>query len=401
MAEDVMEINLDMDGLGKPNVDTKPQEQADAAKAASDKAEADRIAAESATKEQADATAKAIADTEEAKKSGTKPEAVEIDNIKYKLDDKGNALTPTGEIYKTKTELDQMSSEQEAPLVDVLIQKSGYIPLDDTGKPKVYEDTEEGIIAANLDIAKMMAIKEREELINSDPELQRFVDYRKRTGGRIEDFVQKETQSWRAVKLDDSNEEMLMKVVIADLVAGGQDEDQARLTAEMYKDTKKLKDFGKAAYKRLTTNEEVTEKEEEEAYKTEIEEQTKKIEEHWGLVKETITKGSINGIVIPEADKDAFFKYTALNADGKGNSQLALDKSKMKLEQLLQLDYLIFKGMDVSKLVQNAIKTANATSLRSRINKDSKSGAGGGEGIDQSKYKRSNGLDGLSLDKFL
>lgn len=337
-----------------------------------------------------DATGKIVKTVEELNNNnggGNAPEAVEIDGVKYRLDENGNALDSNNKVFKTKEELDSMINAQE-PLVETFIKQSGYNLVDDKGNPLVFEDTEEGMVQAALAVADAKAKKAYETFIKSDPEFEEFIEHKKR-GGTLNDFIQKKTNSWKAIQLDENNETQLMNAVIADLTASGMSDDEAKLTAELYKDTKKLKDFGKSAYNRLVAyevNQEKIEKENFEASQKLYLESTKK---HWDSVNEIITKkGIVNNVVIPESERESFYKYIALSADDKGNSQRTLDLQKLPLEQSLQLDYLIFKGLDLNKLVQTAVKKNNVISLRERLKGNS--GAGGGEGINKDKYKPKN-----------
>lgn len=397
-------------GLGDPNITIgakettlTPEQEATKAQEEAVKQELIKQEAESKKKEAEKIESDRLAKEEVDKKAKEIVNEVEIEGIKYKLDNKGNALDSKGFIHKTKEQIDSMVSveDEELPLVEEFIQKTGYEILDDKGQPKKFDDTIEGIIEAAKEVGKIEARKLYDNLIEQDPEFQEFIDYKKR-GGSLKGFAEKKTDSWRSVKLDDNNELQLMDVVVADLVASGQDEEQAKLTAEMYKDTKRLKDFGKKAYQRLTSNEDIQEKEEQEEFVKQQQQQQENIKQHWDNVNEVIKKGSLKNIIIPEADKDSFFNYIAKKADDKGHSQATLDRGKLPIEQLLQLDYLQFKGFDLSKLIQTAVKTEKARSLRLRVERGGNSGTGGGEGINTNAYGKPNSnLDGISLDSIL
>lgn len=358
---------------------------------------AEKLANEKSTKEKAEADEKAkkLADEEAAKKAaetGGTPKAVEIEGVKYKLDDKGNALDDKGVIFKTKEQLDEMESGDLEPLPQVIVKKLGYEVLDDKGKPKMYEDTEDGLVESVKDIANVMLEKYKKEFLESDPEFKEFVEYKAR-GGKLEDFVQKKTSSWKSVKLDENNDAQLESVIMADFLAAGIDKAQAELTTSLYKDTKRLKEFGKVAYNRLIAHEDQVEKEEKEQFESQRKQYEEQTEKHWSTVKTTIDTGNLKDIVIPESEKEAFYKYIAIAADDKGNSQRNLDRSKLPLEQLLQLDYYQFKGFDVSKLIKDGINNEKVKSLRSRLIKNQQNGLGTGEGANKEKFGKPNELN--------
>lgn len=382
----------------KNNIKTPEQlEIENKAKQNADKLEADKVAVEKATKDAAELKAKELAEKEEKSKTlepdGNKPpEAVEIEGIKYKLDDKGNALDDKGAVFKTKEQLDQMESDDLEPLPQVIVKKLGYEVLDNKGKPKIYEDSEEGLVESVKDIANVMLEKYKKDFLESDPEFKEFVDYKSR-GGKLEDFVQKKTSSWKSVKLDENNNAQLESVIMADLLATGIDKIQAEITIGLYKDSKNLKDFGKAAYNRLVSHEDQVEKEEKEQFEIKQKEYEEKTKNHWSSMKTVIDTGNLKGIVIPESEKEAFYKYIAIAVDNKGNSQMNLDRLKLPPEQLLQLDYYQFKGFDLSKLIKDAANNVKVKGLRDRISKNRSSGVGDGEGADKKKFGKPNDLN--------
>ena len=159
----------DLAGSKSTNV-TPTQADIDAAKKvdddknAADKLAADKAAADAAAKEEADKNKNSGTDD-------TKPEAVELDGVKYKLNPTGDAVNEKGEVVKTKAELDALESSQEdeIPIVDEYLQKVGIEVLDENGKPKKFEDSVEGLIEANKAVAKIQATKEFDGLLNSDP----------------------------------------------------------------------------------------------------------------------------------------------------------------------------------------------------------------------------------------
>lgn len=403
MEENLSDVTNFVDGASLPggnndNAKNDGNTSADAEKAKQDevvKKATEAKALEDKTKADKEAAEKAASGTSGGA-SDTLPEAVEIEGIKYKLDDKGNALDDKGAIFKTKEQLDELEAIDE-PVVDIIIKKAGFELKGDDGKPLLFEDTEEGIIQAALAIGKASAIKEREDLIKSDPEFEEFIEHKKR-GGSLRDFAEKKTNSFSNIKLDENNEGQLMNIIMTDLLATGMSEDQAKITADMYKDTKRLKEFGKAAFERLVKNEKEVEEAEKKAFETRQKDYTEQVQNHWKSVKEVVNKGALNNLVIPEADKEAFYKYIAMRADDKGRSQRDLDMSKLPLERSLQLDYFLFKGFDLSKLITNAASTQRARTLRDKLKE--KTGVGGGAGINKDNYQKPNDLN-ISIDNLI
>lgn len=366
-----------------------------------DAKKAKALEAEKVAKEKADAEAAEVErlrlEKEGQQNSNNTPTVVEIDGKEFKLDANGNAVEEDGKIFKTKEELTQLSQEDELiPLVEEFTQKAGYTVLGEDGQPKKYEDSVEGIIEAAKDIADLKAKTTFQELLDSDADLKKFYEFR-RKGGRTEDFINKTASSWSRIKYDDNNEQLNINAVITQLMKSGVSKEQAELTANMYKDTNNLKTFGKQAYTTLVQEEVAQEKAEKLAFEKAEQDEEKSIIAHWDNVKQVISKGAINNITIPESDRDAFFKYLSAPVNKQRDSQEMLDE--LTVEQSLQLKYLKFKKFDLSKLITAAVKTEKAASLRERF-VTKKAGLGAGEGLNKDQYQKPAELN-ISLDSVL
>lgn len=368
---------------------TKSQADLDAEKATEDA----RLAAEAAAK------AKEGQGNQDDNQDGNgTSEAVEIDGTEYSLDDKGNAVDKDGKVFKTKEELDALANtntDSDVPFIEEYAKLTGVTPLDETGKPKVYPDTEEGLIAYNKDVIAIQVKQEVDAIYNQDKDVKALFEHKLR-GGTTEDFIKKLNNSWSRIKFDPSNEDLLKNAVIAEQVSKGMSKERAELTANMYKDTNKLKEFGKEAFDNLVKDEKFIEEQEIKLRQAQELKEEEDNTNHWNKVKDIVTKGKLNNIVIPENDRDAFFKYMALPVDKDRNSQSALDV--LTEEQLLQLEYLKFKKFDLSKLITAAVKNERATTIRKRLSTEK--GLGGGDGIDRNQFQ-SVDTSNINLDSVL
>lgn len=325
-----------------------------------------------------------------------KPKAVEIDGVSFEIDKDGNAVDKDKKIVKTKAEIDALIiANEEIPLVEEVLQKSGYKILGDNGKPKVYEDSTEGLLALATDIANEKAKVVTRKFFDKFPRVEDFAKHLERGGTETEYFA-KQSSAWSNVKFDDKNEDQLTGAVVAELTGQGISKEQAELTAKMYKDTDKLKQYGKEAYGRLVGKEKADDAKKEADFNTQLALDKDAEDKHWNNVNQVIKKGTLHNIIIPETDRDEFFSYIAFAADENGNSKAAIDRDKLPLEQQLQLDYLLFKGFDLKKLISSAVKQEKVLSLRSRMAQNQK-GASGGEGVNKGNYAKPNDVD-VSID---
>lgn len=318
-------------------------------------------------------------------------EAVEIDGVSYQLNEKGEAVDKDGKVFKTKAELDAME-EEEIPLVEEIQQKVGVQILGEDGKPKKYEDTTEGLIEYANDLSVEKARVQLDKFFETHPDIHEFAKF-KAKGGTTADYFTRQQQSWANKPFDEKNDAHLHDAIVAELVEKGMPKEQAETTAKIYKDTDKIKEYGKAAHTRLIEGEKARVAEENRLHEERVKADESKVVQHWNSVKDIITKGTLHNIVIPESDREGFYSFLAVNADGKGHSQRQIKYSTMTAQQQLEIDYLIYKstekGLNLSNLITAAAKSSNAQTLRKRVAK-AQSGAGGGHSIDTGKYKPNN-----------
>jgi hypothetical protein len=328
---------------------------------------------------------------------GAKELELDIDGTitKYKIDEKGNAIDSEGKVFKTKEELEVIANSQlqeEPTLVSELITKSGYVIKGEDGKPKVYEDTPEGLLEWNNDVADLKANQAREKFFTENPDILDLYEAKQR-GQNLADYVQKKENSWSNTKFDEANEEMLKSVVVSNLLRTGMPKEQAELTAKMYKDTNQLKAFGKIAYEAETKYEKEAIDTEKANFKANQKAEEERTEKHWTSVNETIKSGKLQNISIPESERSDFFTFVSKAVDDNGNSQENLEYHNLTPAQKLEISYLIFKKLDLSKLVTTMARTEQSKSLRLRIN--------GQKGLDKgtvdTRTVNPNNLD-ISLD---
>jgi hypothetical protein len=366
--------NFDLSGVGV----AKPDNTDEAAKLAEAKKVED-------DKNKATADAEAIRLAKEAEVNNgsedNRETFFEFEDKKFKLDDKGNALNEDGSIFKTKDELDALKTtdiENELPpLIQDVIRLNGVEILDETGKPKVYEDTEEGLVQYAQDFAKHEVEQSQKAFFGQLPQVKELAQYLV-NGGTEEDFYKSKLASWKNTTLDKNNEVQLSDIVKKDLLFKGHTDKEAEELIALFKDSNKLEEKGEAA---LENQRRLEAQKESEKKANDIEKQKayqKSVNDYWDNVSTVVKTGKLEHITIPEVDKDAFFKYIGTAVDKNGNSQADLDEKNAKLEFNLQLQYLRYKKFDLSKLIANTANTERARNLRERISKEKKEINNGG-----------------------
>ncbi len=294
-----------------------------------------------------------------------------------KLDTDGNQVDEEGKIVKTKLQLEEEKNiENELPpLVDEIIQTSGITILGEDGKPKVYDDTTEGIIAYVNDLANYKLLQSQKELFKAYPDVEKYLDA-KIKGIPDNEFFGTKLTDWKSVLLDETNENQQLDLVIKDLESKGIEKDRVIKMAQRIKDSGKdvLLEESKLSLQSLKSNQVINEKKKQEDFENYQKEQNQKVTDHWTNVEKIIIAGKIGEYLIPEADRKSFNDYVSLAADDDGNSAAMIARNKQSLEQRLLLDYYTFKGMNFDTLAKRAVDNKNANSLRDRIAKNNNNG---------------------------
>lgn len=298
---------------------------------------------------------------------------VEIEGVKYGLDAEGNAIDDKGNIVKTKTDVDALAQQEqqteeveEIPLITEVYQKIGVELLGDDGKPKVYEDSVEGMSQMALDIAEKVAEKDRKEFFTAFPIIKELTSHLIK-GGTPEEFFKTKSESWRGLTLKDASDDLRTTLIIKDLTSKGMNSEQAQKTAKLYKDSNQLNEMSDSALKSLQEGEIKVENDRKEKELLKYKENEKQAITHWNQVEQVVNKGVLSHISIPEAEKKDFFKYISQAANEDGLSQSWIDRDNLSIEQKLILDYMVFKKLDFTKLIANRSKTETAKTMRSRL----------------------------------
>ncbi len=291
------------------------------------------------------------------------------------LDTEGNQVDAEGKILKTKEILEQealaLEEANNVPLINEIIKTSGVEILDEAGKPKVYEDTVEGIIKYNNDLAEHKLRISQEQLFKDFPDVKKYLEA-KIKGISDEDYFGSSLINWKSIKLDDKNLDQQFEIIVNNLENSGISKERAFKMATLIKDSGKdnLLEESKIALGDLQTKQLNIEKANKEQYEAESKVENEKIVAHWNKVSEVINSGKLGEYMIPEVDRKAFNDYVSKSVDENGNSAAMIARNKLTLEQKLINDYYTFKGMDFSVLAKNTINKQVVNNLRDRINKE-------------------------------
>jgi hypothetical protein len=232
-----------------------------------------------------------------------------------------------------------------------------------------YADTEEGLIEFTKDIAQNIAEDQIQELFGQFPLVQKHLDY-VLAGGDSEQFFQAYNPGMDYNQMEiDKNDSRMQKMLISDYFKSkGHDDEFIKDMLEDYEDTGKLYDKATVAQKQLAA---IQSKEREQLVEMQKQQQTEyrqKQQEFWEGVANTIDEGKeFAGIKIPEKEKSKFFDYISAPVNKQGNTKRDMDYGNAPLETKLAIDYLLYKGFNLSDIITTKAKSESANNLRSKL----------------------------------
>ena len=88
----------------------------------------------------------------------------------------------------------------------------------------------------------------------------------------------------------------------------------------------------------------------------------------WDGVYDTIDKSKeFKGISIPEREKSKFFDYLSKPVTKEGYTQRDLDHNESDMDVKLAIDYLMFKGFNLDKIINKKARTKSTRALKDKI----------------------------------
>ena len=232
-----------------------------------------------------------------------------------------------------------------------------------------YADTEEGLIEFTKDIAQNIAEDQIQELFGQFPLVQKHLDY-VLAGGDSEQFFQAYNPGMDYNQMEiDKNDSRMQKMLISDYFKSkGHDDEFIKDMLEDYEDTGKLYDKATVAQKQLAAIQSKEREQLVEMQKQQQAEYRQKQQEFWEGVANTIDEGKeFAGIKIPEKEKSKFFDYISAPVNKQGNTKRDMDYGNAPLETKLAIDYLLYKGFNLSDIITTKAKSESANNLRSKL----------------------------------
>lgn len=210
-----------------------------------------------------------------------------------------------------------------------------------------------------------------EELFRQFPAMAEMFDFVMQGGTEEQYFnLRKETVDFSSLEIKDTDEVTQERILRIKLSEEGYDEAEINAKIDAYKSAVILKDEAKSALKLLVKKQAQKKNDELSYIQKEAEENERKYREFVQSTQSVISKGTLMNIQIPEKDKKAFVEFIFQPIDKSGRSARDIAREKMTLEERLELEYLVFKGMKVDNLILSKKQTTSLSHLRKNADKE-------------------------------
>ena len=310
---------------------------------------------------------------EETKAADIKKKELEAKNEKVFYDKEGNQVDTKGEIVKTKEELETENFDS-LPAIKQLQILDGYDLKDEKGEILQFEDTIEGFQAYNEAVSTHRAtelyndkVKQEE---NDTPEIVKKFNAHIKAGFGVSDFFNSPLHDIQNVKLEKSNENQLKEIIKRSFVHRKYDENRAIEMVKRSEAADALFEDAEIALKELQNADKEQTTINQQKIKEEKEKENAASVNYFNDVKEIVTKGKVKDVVIPNADKKAFYEYLSKpvkSVNGQLLSQHDIDMQKEPLEIDLLNAFHRFKGYDLNSVIKDKANSHKARTLTERI----------------------------------
>lgn len=309
----------------------------------------------------------------------------------------GSLTSEKAEVEKAEPEkeeaVEQTETEEEDSVIAEIISKLGYDIEGD------FEDSTEGIIELTKNASEKMAEETLEAIFAAHPTVKQHLDF-VMAGGDPNKFMatQGET-SYASMEIGSSDVNAQKQILKEYFKARGDEDAFIDDMIETYEDKDQLYEKANQAKAALAKAQEGKKQQLLEQQKQIEAQRRQEAEQTWNTVKDTVSKATdLAGIPISERDRSKFIDYISKPVTREGYTQRDLDAGKLSLEQQLAMDFFLYKGKDMSKILDIKSKTAAASSLKNRLKGATGKVKGGKSDPSIRGGQRSQAIEDISVD---
>lgn len=269
---------------------------------------------------------------------------------------------PVSEETEEVAEKSESEEDSEPSIIQTLRERLGY-EIDGE-----FAEDYDGIIGLTKATANKMAEEQFGQVFAAFPDVQEYMNYRV-AGGQPNDYfeVAAKEMDFSKLQVNEKDKGMQRKVVETFLDMQGYEPEEITDAIQDYEDANLLYKNASRAVKKIAAvqakNKETLLQRQQEEAKT----AAAQTQQTWKEIGEIINKGKLRDFAIPEAEKKKFYNWMATPVDQNGRSQRLIDREKMDQESILAMEFLVYKGLDLSKLINTKATTRQAVNLKAKL----------------------------------
>jgi hypothetical protein len=258
---------------------------------------------------------------------------------------------------------EETSEKEDDSIVSQVLSTLGY-EVDDA-----YEDTTEGLVALTKDVGTQIADETLDKLFEQYPLVGKHLEY-VMNGGDSQQFMvtNDPRQDYSKIEIKE-NDTMSQKSVLSEYFRlKGHDKEFIDELLEDYEDSGKLQTKADSALKALAQAQAQHKEQMLEDQRKQQQNYVAEQQKFWDGVYDTIDKSKeFKGISIPEREKNKFFDYLSKPVTKEGYTQRDLDHNGSDMDVKLAIDYLMFKGFNLDKIINKKARTKSTRALKDKI----------------------------------
>ena len=258
---------------------------------------------------------------------------------------------------------EETSEKEDDSIVSQVLSTLGY-EVDDA-----YEDTTEGLVALTKDVGTQIADETLDKLFEQYPLVGKHLEY-VMNGGDSQQFMvtNDPRQDYSKIEIKE-NDTMSQKSVLSEYFRlKGHDKEFIDELLEDYEDSGKLQTKADSALKALAQAQAQQKEQMLEDQRKQQQNYVAEQKKFWDGVYDTIDKSKeFKGISIPEREKSKFFDYLSKPVTKEGYTQRDVDHNGSDMDVKLAIDYLMFKGFNLDKIINKKARTKSTRALKDKI----------------------------------
>ena len=323
--------------------------------------------------------------------------ADDADAQAVQLEDRGMVLDDDNDDTKnnkdaTDRDGDQGGDGDDQQIIDLIQENLGY-EVEGT-----FENSVEGVTEYARKAIPKAAEQMVQQLFEEYPEAQQLINHLSQ-GNSLDTFMEgQKIPSHLTQELTEENVELQKQIMVDQFVNNGMAQEDAETFVANLEENGKLFSTAKNVHGKMKASYQEQIEAKKQAELEAQQEQQRQAQQRWEQIKETVNKGDLGGIRIPQSKQGAFWEYLSKPVNGKNQTSREIKQKDLTLEQQLMLEYIVFSDFKVgtSKKVQqdlNALRQSNNT-------RDNRlKGAQGKQ--DQPVNNSTSSLDGLTFSSFV